>query len=735
MNPPKVHFHFATYLTFLWFALPLLAQGQVSHLADSLLKKLEKPNLLDTAKVNTLIKLGGAYYGTDPKKMLDYAQQATSLAEKAGYEKGLAQAYRQLGIAQYTMGNFQAAEKSFANSLLVNQKIKDQKGIAACLSNLGSVNMVRNNYPVALDYYQKAIRIADELDDQLSKGISYGNMGVIYSELQDYDMALKHFQGGLAIHQKINYAIGIATGLGNVGNVYFKQKNFAKALDFYQQALAKNVKLGSKFNIAREYGNIANTQTELKSYEDAFENYAKALEINEELKNKKGVAVNLQGIANYYFLTQQYQKAISFALRANSQSEEINIFDVQKESFNTLSDSYEKLNRADSAYYYYKKFVAVKEKIEGDANRKQVTRLELKYEFDTKEEKYKTAQLLANERLNQQQLMLSLNQTKLMASNKERDLVRLNYLKTQAELQNQKLQKKSQDKQLALVQKEKAIQEQLAISLSQDQKLKELHIKQLWLYGIIAIIGVVSVLSFIIHRLRIISLKTKSQLGQQKADQLQAEMQMKSDLKEAEMQTLRSQMNPHFIFNTLNSINSYIIQSKSEAASGYLTTFSKLMRNVLELSRSKTITLKAELQTLELYLQLEALRLEHKFSYTIAVADEVEVELLKIPPLIIQPFVENAIWHGLHNKAENGHLLIDITEVENNRLKIIIEDNGVGRLASSKLKKGQTNHKSYGIDITINRIKMLDEGNEVRIIDLYQQEKATGTRIEIFLNT
>ncbi|WP_113634791.1 tetratricopeptide repeat-containing sensor histidine kinase [Nubsella zeaxanthinifaciens] len=734
MNRTKIHFCYSAMLLF-YVLLPLLAHGQANGLVDTLLKRLEKPNLPDTAKVNALIKLGSAYYGANPKKMLDFAQQATLLAEKVGYQQGLAQAYRQLGIAQYTMGNFEAAEKGFSSSLLVNRKMGDQKGIAACLSNLGSVNMVRNNYPVALDYYQKAIRISDGMNDQLSKGISYGNMGVIYSELQDYDMALKHFQGGLAIHQQINYGIGIATALGNIGNVYFKQKNFAKALDFYQQSLDRNIKLGLKFNVAREYGNLANTQTELRDYDSAFENYAKALEMNEDLKNKKGVAVNLQGIANYYFLTRNYQQAINYALRANVQSEEINIFDVQKESFNTLADSYEKLEKADSAYYYYRKFVAVKDKIEGDANRKQVTRLQLKYEFDTKEEKYKTAQLLANERLNQQQLMLSLNQAKLIASNKERDLVRLNYLKTQAELQNQRLQQKAQDKQLTLVQKEKAIQEQRALSLLQDQKLKALHIKQLWLYGIIAIIGVVAVLSFVIHRLRIASLTTKNELGQQKAHQLQAETQMKSDLREAEMQTLRSQMNPHFIFNTLNSINSYIIQSRSEAASGYLTTFSKLMRNVLELSRNKSITLQAELQTLELYLQLEALRLENKFSYTIALADGMEVELLRIPPLIIQPFVENAIWHGLHNKANSGHLLIGISELDDGLIKIVIEDDGVGRLASSKLKQGQNSHKSYGIDITIHRIRMLNEANQVKIIDLYDQEKAVGTRIEIFLNT
>lgn len=205
-------------------------------------------------------------------------------------------------------------------------------------------------------------------------------------------------------------------------------------------------------------------------------------------------------------------------------------------------------------------------------------------------------------------------------------------------------------------------------------------------------------------------------------------------LKEAEMQTLRSQMNPHFIFNTLNSINSYIIENKREVASEYLTTFSKLMRNILDLSKQETITLEKEISTLNLYLELESLRLENKFDYSIIVDKELSSELIKIPPLIIQPFVENAIWHGLHNKKENGYILIKIIENDKNQLLITVEDDGIGRKASALLKKQQVNHKSYGIEITINRLHLLNENNSIEIVDLYENEKATGTKVAIKIN-
>ncbi|KQB98868.1 hypothetical protein AQF98_21250 [Pedobacter sp. Hv1] len=696
--------------------------------------KLNQNVKQDTNRINLLVQLSKAYYGVNPTKMLEATQQAIELSQKIKFKRGMAEAYRFQGIAHYTLGNFKEAETNFSSALNLNEEIKYRTGIIACLSNLGSVNMVQNNYPIALNYYQKSIRISEQAKDDLNTGISYGNMGVIYSEMKNYEMALKHFQGGLTLHTKIDYAIGIATGLGNVGNVYFKMKNFDKALVYYQKALDKNLEIGNKLNIAREYGNVANVQSELKLYDQSLINYQKALQLNEEIKNKKGIAVNLQGIGNYYLKQGRYKEALDFMQRANTLAATINILDVQKETFDSLSEIYEKTGKIDSAYLNFKKFIAVRDNIENEDKQKQITRLEMKYEFDTKEEKYKNDQLLSNERLNQQQLMLDLNQSKLNESNKERDLVRLNYLKTQSELKNEVLQKKAQEKQLILTEKEKDIQAEKSKSLLQTKQFNELQIKQLWLYGILTIIGLAGILSFFINHYRIKSLRAHNDLNEQKVTQMEEELKLKNNIKEAEMQTLRSQMNPHFIFNTLNSINSYIIQHKTEVASEYLTTFSKLMRNILDLSKHETVTLAKEISTLNLYMELEALRLEHQFDYSIVVDKNIAPEMIKVPPLVIQPFVENAIWHGLHNKKGNGHILIKITEQNESQLHITIEDNGIGRVASAALKKQQVNHKSYGIEITINRLQLLDENNSVIINDLYEEGKASGTSVEISIN-
>lgn len=234
-------------------------------------------------------------------------------------------------------------------------------------------------------------------------------------------------------------------------------------------------------------------------------------------------------------------------------------------------------------------------------------------------------------------------------------------------------------------------------------------------------------LLFFIIALVVLIQKNLLKRKQKEADYLQK-------IKETEMQMLRSQMNPHFMFNTLNSINSYIIQNKTEDASSYLTTFSKLMRNILQNSKEQSITLENELQTLKLYIQLESARLEHSFSYTINVDENITSAEILVPPLIVQPFVENAIWHGLRNKSENGNLSISVYINGANELKIYVRDNGVGREKSAKLKTNQISHKSYGMEITRDRLKMLDADNSVEIEDLYDAEKnAIGTKVIITL--
>jgi ligand-binding sensor domain-containing protein len=208
---------------------------------------------------------------------------------------------------------------------------------------------------------------------------------------------------------------------------------------------------------------------------------------------------------------------------------------------------------------------------------------------------------------------------------------------------------------------------------------------------------------------------------------------------EVEMHALRAQMNPHFMFNSLNSINNFILKNDPDNASGYLTKFSRLMRLILDNSRSEWIVLENELKALELYIQLEVVRFDDVFEYELIVDPGVDVTTTFVPPMIIQPYVENAIWHGLlHRHSPGGKLVIRIWRT-GDILHINVEDNGVGRQEATRLKsKSATKHKSHGLKITAERIDIVNRiynvDAKVDIDDLTGQNgTAGGTRVSLTL--
>jgi len=227
--------------------------------------------------------------------------------------------------------------------------------------------------------------------------------------------------------------------------------------------------------------------------------------------------------------------------------------------------------------------------------------------------------------------------------------------------------------------------------------------------------------------------RAKAEEEKQKAQLILMDTQRK--MTEIEMQALRAQMNPHFIFNCLNSINRYIVKSDQVTASLYLTRFAKLIRLILDNSNSRTVILTNELEALKLYIEMEALRFDKKFNYSINIDKGISTDNIEVPPLIIQPYVENAIWHGLLHKESDGRLDIYISMIDDNMLQCVIEDNGVGRIKSQELKsKSATSKKSLGTKLTENRLNLLNKSAAINasvdILDLYNGNgNARGTRI------
>jgi two-component sensor histidine kinase len=215
----------------------------------------------------------------------------------------------------------------------------------------------------------------------------------------------------------------------------------------------------------------------------------------------------------------------------------------------------------------------------------------------------------------------------------------------------------------------------------------------------------------------------------------QLELDFEQQLAEVQMSALRAQMNPHFIFNCLNSIQLYTSNNNAAKASDYLNRFSQLIRLVLENSRSERVPLGNELEALRLYLEMEAMRFKDKLRFTIDIPADLDLELVEIPPLLLQPYVENAIWHGLMHKPEGGMVEVKVEAPEEDCLRITITDDGVGRAAAAQLKsKSATKHKSFGMKLTGERISLInrlyDTTTRVQVHDLTDAEgNPAGTEV------
>ncbi len=250
------------------------------------------------------------------------------------------------------------------------------------------------------------------------------------------------------------------------------------------------------------------------------------------------------------------------------------------------------------------------------------------------------------------------------------------------------------------------------------------------------IVFIIVAFTTIVALVRIRFIKRKNELENLKNRVELERAKLEQELRESQLASLKSQLNPHFIFNALNSIQEFILLKNTKEANRYLGKFADLMRITLELSNSSTCNLNDELKALNLYLELEGLRFEDSFEYQIIIAENINPIYIQIPSMLIQPYVENAIKHGLLHKKENRKLLVDFSlNYEKDALKVIIEDNGIGRHAADEINAMRNrDHKSFATNANKRRLEILNserkDAIDVEILDLINENgKACGTKV------
>ncbi len=219
---------------------------------------------------------------------------------------------------------------------------------------------------------------------------------------------------------------------------------------------------------------------------------------------------------------------------------------------------------------------------------------------------------------------------------------------------------------------------------------------------------------------------------EQKSKNAEVRLALKlKEMEELKMTALQSQMNPHFLFNSLNSINNFVIKNDVEKASDYITKFSKLIRVILNSSSSPTSTLTEELDVLALYVKMEQMRVTGGFDYIVEIGENIRLETIKVPTLFLQPFIENSIWHGI--MKTDGYKKIELSiELEGDSILCVVKDNGIGINKSKEMSYMTQKRKFFGIEATENRIRVLyqNKGVEIETIDI-SDDTQSGTKVSI----
>ncbi len=677
---------------------------------DSLKKAL--PSLSDSTRVDCLniLSLAYTYLNTDTAK--SFAQKAYTVALTINYFRGMAMSLNnEARIAGLGLHEFQLQEKICLQTLQLFKDLKDEKVIAETYMNLALALFCQSYFDRSAEACTKVIQLSQKTGDQKGLGEAIAIMGSISFESGNYEKSFEYFNQSLLVFKSINDSYNTAILLAKIGDLYRLAGDHKTALNFYYQGLNYRkgpslvwhplVDLGDTYYSFEQYDStlydqdiynqtiksltirsnyktiqrirIAEKHLASKEYDKALALLLEDLKLSRKKNDKNLVMRLLLDIGKAYEGEKKYATAIYYTKDLLQNARKHKAKQYMRDAYNLMSILHGQLHHLDSAYSYLRQYTSMKDSV-------------AIYEFSKKLAIYKAA------------------------------------------TENEKKQG-----QIEVLNNERLIsQQQLELS---EQKLKgESFLKNILISGVLVLV-LVGVIIF-----RNTKLKQKNEANRhkivekeltlQKLESERAKIELQQQATDLEMQALRAQMNPHFIFNSLNSINRFILQNNKTQASEYLTKFSRLIRLILQNSQSSLIPLESELEALQLYLELEAVRFNHHFEFKIVMEDDLDVSVLKVPPLIIQPYAENAIWHGLMHKEEKGHLQIELYE-EKDMLCCKIADDGVGRKKAAELKsKSASTHKSMGMQITANRIAMLQKENlsatQIKITDLILPDGTAG---------
>ena len=585
-------------------------------------------------------------------------------------------------------------------ALALAEESNNQRLQAEALVHMGVGYSMLSNNEKAVENHLKGLTIAEQIGDESLLATLHNELGIDYRFIGDFDKSVHHFLKALTLKEQrqgnpptADEKKSIANTMNNIGVVYDEAGNYDLALEYYMKVRAIREEINDSAGLGSVLNNIGVVYEEKGAYDIALGYYEQSLELKRKNGRRGTIGLTLNNIGIIHLNRKDYPQALDFHFDA------IGIFRETADSAslanacNSVADIYLEMNRPGKALPFIREGLSISKKINARAMLKDSYRFLAKYyaAIDDYGRAYETQQLL----LNLKDSIYGLEMAEKLAE-----------MHTRYEVD-----KKEQEISL----------------LTKDNEIQSLRIRKqsVQFYSLIAFVVLILLIGFLLF-------------NRYKLKQKQYRIELEKKNLETEQRLLRSQMNPHFIFNSLNAIQSHISGNDSFTAMTYLSKFARLMRFILENSRKSYISLADEISTLKLYIELEQIRFKNKFDFSIEVSGDLSQESTYLPPMLLQPVVENAIRHGLRNKEGKGMLELRFSR-NNGLLFCTVKDDGIGRQKARQINAARSHgHISLGMTVTRERLEALRRETrqkaKMEIEDLKNDHgEATGTQVRMLV--
>ena len=668
---------------------------------DSLKRIL--PALRNNSRIDCLNEISAEFTLLENKdSAIHYANLAGTEAKISDYAHGNAIALtNQAKIVFHFDKDFIKIELLSKEALHWFEKTSTKTGVDVVYDLLWVAVFAQGKFEEATGYIQTKLDYCKQTKNNAGVWDAVFSFGIVYGESGDYEKSFEYFRQSYQLGLEANNPMFLSPPLYGIGDLYRRIEDYATSLLYYRQAFQIDDRNNRHQKVARDWDIWVKMQfcelfSNLNQFDSAWYYYKLFKPGNEDTINLRAYWVSTGEShfmqKNYKAALENYTKSLASNLKMNDRNQIMRILLDIARTHDALHNDTAALRYAREGFN-----LAVQTRA------RQFIR-----------DAYKILYIVYDRRNQTDSANLYFRKYIAVKDSVANDLTKAKFAAYNYE---QKIELLDKEKQLQLNQ------------TAQQKKILIIGIAALCLIGLI-------LFRYLILKRKSEKQRLEHELELQQLESQKTKVELQHQATELEMQALRAQMNPHFIFNSLNSINRFILQNNKAQASEYLTKFSKLVRMILQNSQDSLITLESELESLELYLNLEALRFNYHFDYKITVPKDLDISVLKVPPLILQPYVENAIWHGLMHKEEKGQLDVEVSE-EDSHLFFKITDNGIGReKAAAIASKSATQHKSMGLRITADRIAIIQNSqvltSPVTINDLVDADgTAAGTEVVI----